>query len=287
MPERTCLVCDHVGLDPHWDILLRCPACGFLTARLDEPVDARAIYDSDYFTGQEYLDYAADEAFFKKNFRKRLRDILRRKPAGRLLEIGTAYGFFLDLARQHFDVLGFELNRQAARYAREHFGLDVRTDDFLTVEPETIGPPVDVTVMWDVLEHLERPDRFLARIADLSKPGALVYLTTGDVGSRLARFRRQRWRMIHPPSHLHYFDRNTITRLLAKTGFETVDIRATGVARSIRQTLYSILALRLKAPRAYAAIKQITPPTWGFTLNTFDIMQVITRKKGRCSTDTE
>jgi SAM-dependent methyltransferase len=280
MTPGACLVCGHEGFDRHLEVLLRCPACGFVTARLDGPVDACDLYDGDYFNGQEYLDYEADEAFFKRNFRKRLSEILTRAPDGRLLEIGAAYGFFLDLARAHFDVLGFEVNQQAVRHAREVFNLDVRSDDFLEADESAVGGKVDVTVMWDVIEHLEHPDRFLAHVAELSKPGAWLYLTTGDIGSRLARWRGRKWRLIHPPSHLHYFDRSTITRLLANHGFQVTDIRHIGVARSFHQILYSLLVLGLKIPRAYGFARSLIPASWGVTINTFDIMRIMARKRG-------
>ncbi|HOB76031.1 MAG TPA: class I SAM-dependent methyltransferase [Phycisphaerae bacterium] len=278
--ESACLVCGCSHMTPHLEILQRCSGCGFVTARLDAPVDVRQIYEGRYFTGEEYLDYLADEPFFRKNFRKRLRELLRRCSGGRLLEIGAAYGFFLDMAREHFDVVGYEINPEAVRHAREVLGVDVRTDDFLTAGVEDLGGPVDMTVMWDVIEHLERPDLFLAHIAEVSRPGALIYITTGDIGSALARRRGRRWRMIHPPSHLHYFDRRTLPQLLARYGFGTLEVRSVGVARSFRQVLYSILVLGLQRPRAYEALKKFVPPAWGFTLNTFDIMQVVARYEG-------
>jgi 2-polyprenyl-3-methyl-5-hydroxy-6-metoxy-1,4-benzoquinol methylase len=273
----SCVVCGHEGFEPHLAILLRCPMCGFVTARLDAPVEARRLYEGDYFTGGEYLDYLADEAFFKRNFRPRLKAVRDRCSGGRLLEIGAAYGFFLDLARECFDTVGFEVNPEAVRHARERLGLDVRSDDFLAATAGSIGGPVDVTVMWDVIEHLDRPERFLAHTAELSKPGAHLYITTGDIGSFLARARGRKWRMIHPPSHLHYFSRSTLTRLLEQTGFEVVDVRSVGVARSLRQILYSVLVLGLGMKRAYEAATKVIPATWGFTLNTFDIMQFTAR----------
>lgn len=289
MNPSACLVCGGSELTPHLEILLRCQACGFVTARLDAPLDARKLYEDDYFTGQEYLDYKADEAFFKRNFRKRLREVLahaqqqRRGGAGpgrpRLLEIGAAYGFFLDLAREHFDTVGFEVNPEAVRFAREQLKLDVRTDDVLAADAAAIGGPVDVTVMWDVIEHLDRPDRFIEHIAELSAPGALLFLTTGDIGSLAARARGRRWRMIHPPTHLHYFDRRTLPALLSRCGFEPLSVSSVGVARGIHQVLYSILALRLGRQSWYEACKKLIPANWGFTLNTFDIMQVVGRRK--------
>ena len=281
MVESICLVCGQNAFEPHLEILLRCSGCGFVTARLDAPVDARRLYEGDYFTGEEYLDYAADEAFFKRNFRKRLAEIRTRRPSGRLLEIGSAYGFFLDLARAHFETVGFEVNPEAVRHARDVLGLDVRADDFLGVDPASIGGPFDVVVMWDVIEHLDRPDRFMARIAEVSKPGTLLTITTSDISSRLARLRGRKWRMIHPPSHLHYFDRRTLPRLLAHHDFEVIDIHAVGVARSFHQIIYSMVALGLKASRLTRLLQRIVPAAWGFTLNTFDIMQVTAKKTGK------
>jgi len=272
-----CLVCGESGLSTYLNILLKCPTCSFVTARMDEPVEVQAIYEGDYFCGEEYLDYRADEAFFRKNFRRRLRDILKRRSAGRLLEIGAAYGFFLDEAKHHFDVAGFEVNPQAARHARETLGLDVRTGDFLETPPAELGA-FDVMVMWDVIEHLHRPDLFIERISDLSRPGALLYLTTGDIGSFVARWRGRRWRMIHPPSHLHYFSRDTLSRLLASHGFRVVEMKSVGVARSWHQVLYSLLAMKMRMPRTYTGLKRVIPATWGFTLNLFDIVQVVARK---------
>ncbi len=279
MPETHCLVCGGAGLAPHLDSLLKCPGCGFVTARTSGDLDARGLYEGDYFTGEEYLDYAADEAFFKRNFRKRLRHLRRFIPAGRLLEIGAAYGFFLDLAREHFETLGFEVNPDAVRHARETLRLDVRSDDFLLVESAALGASFDAVVLWDVIEHLDRPDRFLGRIAEVTRPGAILCLTTGDIGSRLARLRGRKWRMIHPPSHLHYFDRATIARLLDRHGFDTIDIRSIGVARSLHQILYSVCVLGLRMPRLYAFARRPIPAGWGVTLNTFDIMQVTARRR--------
>jgi len=278
MARVTCLVCGHEGFDPHLDLLLKCRACGFVTARLAGGIDARRLYQGGYFTGQEYLDYRADEALFRRTFRKRLDRLLHRRSGGRLLEIGSAYGFFLDLAKAHFEVVGFEVNEEAARWGRESFGVDVRTDDFLRATVADVGGPVDVTVMWDVLEHLERPDLYVARVAELSRPGALLYLTTGDIGSLPARVRGRRWRLIHPPSHLHYFDRKTLARLLANHGFRIIEVRPVGAARSLRQVLYSILVLNLDMPRIYQRVSRIVPAAWGLTVNTFDIVQAVARR---------
>ncbi|HSW45114.1 MAG TPA: class I SAM-dependent methyltransferase [Phycisphaerae bacterium] len=279
MASTTCIVCGHNRWEPHLEILRRCVACGFVTAAPNARLDARRLYEGAYFKGEEYLDYLADEPFFRRNFRKRLRHVLKWCPEGRLLEIGSAYGFFLDMAREHYSVVGFEVNGEAARHARETFKLDVHTSDFLQAGMREVGGMLNATVMWDVIEHLERPDRHIALIGKLSRPGAILCLTTGDIGSRLARHRGRKWRLIHPPTHLHYFSRETITRLLANHGFRVVDLRTVGFARSFRQILYSVLALRLGFKGVHEFCRKITPPSRGITLNTLDIMQVTAQKE--------
>ncbi len=275
-PER-CLVCHTSPPDPRWESLLRCPRCGFVTARLDAPIDVRQLYADDYFHGAEYLDYLADEACFRRNFRRRLQEVRGRCPHGRLVEIGAAYGFFLHEAHPYYETIGFELNPEAVRHASEKLDLDVRTDDFLQATPASIGGPIDVLVLWDVIEHLERPDAILAHARSLMNPGGWLWLTTGDIGSLLARLRGPKWRMIHPPTHLHYFDRDTMTRLLDACGFAVEGITTVGVTRSLRQIAYSVLALGMKSPRAYRLVKRLIPSWAGLTLNTYDIMMVAAR----------
>ena len=278
-----CLVCGGTRFEPRFGMLVRCRTCGFVTAA-PEAVgfsgDARDLYRGDYFTGGEYLDYAGDQAFFRRNFRRRLEGVLARRRGGLLVEVGAAYGFFLDLARAHFRTVGFEVNPEAVRHARHQLGLDVREADFLEATRESIGGPADVLVMWDVIEHLDRPDAYLMKAAELAAPGALLFITTGDIGSLPARLRGRRWRMIHPPTHLHYFDRRTLTRLLERCGFEVLDIRSTGVARSLRQILYSLLVLKLRLNVIWRLARAVIPASWGFSLNTGDIMLVTARLQG-------
>src|SRR5262245_32767670 len=81
--------------------LCRCATCGSLTT--DTVMDTAAaedFYSSDYFRGGDYSDYRGSEVFLKDNF-GRFADRLRSlSTGGRLLEVGCAYGFFLDIAQE-------------------------------------------------------------------------------------------------------------------------------------------------------------------------------------------
>jgi SAM-dependent methyltransferase len=238
MSGDQCLVCgSDAGFDVTFETLARCRRCGFVTWRGASDLEPGALYDEAYFHGAEYPDYRGQEPAIRRSMRRHLRQMARWAPLrGALLEIGCAYGFFLAEARAHFQrVVGTDVSDAALAHARNALGLDARAGDFPSLE---FGAErFDVVCLWDTLEHLDRPDAHLRRAHDLLVPGGFVFLTTGDVGSWNARLRGSRWRLIHPPTHLHYFSRDTVTRLLERTGFRVAGIETT----AYYHTLYSVL----------------------------------------------
>src|SRR5262245_22186186 len=100
---RSCELCGHAG--PMRDVyprlrIVRCPCCSLMCFADD--VDPSRLYMDAYFAGGEYADYVADRSILQRNFARRIGQLLRLKPGGKLLEIGSAYGFFLELARRHW-----------------------------------------------------------------------------------------------------------------------------------------------------------------------------------------
>src|SRR5919206_1267407 len=134
--NSDCIVCGSTDAPaPLYRGIVRCTACGYVSAdmRLTDE-ELFALYNEGFFSGAEFSDYAADEKFFRKNFRLRLRTLKKfLDPARhrRLLEIGSAYGFFLDEARREFaHVEGIDITTEGVAHARARFKLDVVQDDF-------------------------------------------------------------------------------------------------------------------------------------------------------------
>jgi SAM-dependent methyltransferase len=285
VPDRAavrCLVCGGPLL-PHRRLpaLHGCPGCHFVTLAADVDDDQlKDLYGADYFHGDEYADYVSEEPELRRNFRQRLATILRLQPTWerrqRLYEVGAAYGFFLDEARaQYQDVAGIDISEDAAKYARAELGLDVVADDYLSVHVD----PVDIVCMWDTVEHLGRPREFLAKAAHDLRPGGLLALTTGDIGSLNARLRGRRWRMIHPPTHLHYFSRETLGRLLDDVGFDVIHVETAGNSRSLRAIAYALLVLRAGQPRLFDKMEKLPLLDRGLTLDLRDIMFVVAQRR--------
>ena len=277
-----CIVCSGTDLRPFHPGLLRCPECGHAIAELwvtDE--ELQGIYRKDYFFGEEYSDYIADRAVLQENFKLRLRSLRPFLLPGRhrrLLEIGSAYGFFLALARAEFEsVQGIDITEDGVRYARESLGLNVIQEDLL--QHDFAGEKFDLVCLWDTIEHLRAPHLYIEKAASLLQSGGLITITTGDIDSFNARFKGAKWRLIHPPTHMHYFTKSSLERLLAKHGFDTVYNHYCGFYRSLDNVSYNLFILRHRMPWLYNTVKKSGLGRLKFYCNVFDIMNVIARRR--------
>jgi hypothetical protein len=119
---------------------------------------------------------------------------------------------------------------------------------------------------------------------DVLTTDGFLFLTTGDIGSTVARLRGRRWRMIHPPSHLNYFSRSTIGRLLESVGFEVLSIGSVGTRRDLVNTLH-LLALFSKSPlvrRTSGTLERLLAgrvPSISLYVNLHDVMFVAARRR--------
>ena len=276
----NCLVCERV-VPPDstlYGVLRRCPHCGFVFSRSESSeAEIRQIYQASYFSGGEYAGYLEDKPVLQKNFARWVETVSRFCSGGRLYEIGAAYGFFLELARARWQVEGIDIAEEASAYARQELGLDVRCGDFLKVSLD--HGPYDLFCMWDTIEHLREPQRYLEKIARHLRPGGYLALTTGDIGSWSARLQGRHWRLIHPPSHLHYFTVPTMTRLLGRHGFEVVHLSHPGFYRGLGAMARWLL--NRFGRRGKALYDRIRGARWmhvGIYVNLYDLMLVIARR---------
>jgi SAM-dependent methyltransferase len=258
----------------HWEIV-RCPSCGlvFVGKQLSSPEEVAALYSENYFEGgvdQGYTDYRESEEVLRRQARRALRRLQRYRPAGRVLEIGCAYGFFLAEAQRQYEAEGVEISSFAARQAQQR-GLAVQHGDFL----ELSFPPdrYDVVCLFDCIEHLVDPHAYLQKTHTLLKPQGVLALTTGDISSLYARLAGKHWRLMSPPQHQFYFSRQTLSRLLHQTGFELLEISYPWKLVPWPLMLYQL------SPRLKALFGFVGRLPLGLYANLFDAMFVIARKR--------
>ena len=148
---------------------------------------------------------------------------LKEPTGGRLLDVGAAGGFFLVAAREAgWNVEGIELSTWMSEWAREQYGLRIRT----TPLQQGMYPPGSfaVVTMFDVLEHVEDPKETVRVVRSVLEDDGLFVLSYPDWGSIFARLLKRRW-WFTLSVHLFYFTRKTIAKLLEQEGFEVISMQ--------------------------------------------------------------
>jgi len=158
--------------------------------------------------------------------------------SGSLLDVGSSYGIFLDIAsRAGFRVRGIEPGEQAVSMSRSrHPDIPVDNTDFQSADIPQCS--YDVVTFWSVLEHTVDPRAALLRANAVLKEGGLIALRVPNfksllAGAVLATHRLSLGRLDGPSrslcqmdyayKHFYIFTRTTLTRLLEDTGFQVTD----------------------------------------------------------------
>lgn len=234
---RACNLCGSRETRLQYEIdgfhIVRCMQCHLVYVAEEIGGDELAAhYGEAYYTGAQkkgYSDYIGRRKVRKDYFRSTI-PMIRRYLAvetPRVLDVGCAAGFFLEVAReQGWQARGVELSAYAAEYARSQFGLDVVTGTLAAAKFPLRS--FDLITLWDVIEHLPNPSEILTLVHDLLRPSGLVIISTGDISGATARLYGRRWALLAPPGHLFYFSRRTLFAMLRQTAFEPLTWHSDG-----------------------------------------------------------
>src|SRR2546427_11580208 len=183
---------------------------------------------------------------------------------GELLDIGCGTGNFLAAARDaEYRVTGIELDRKAARFAKERVGLQ-------RVFPLTISEfagqhadeKFDVVTFFEVLEHQAAPVEFLQKVSMVLKPQGTIALSVPN---------RERWMtgpdvLDYPPNHFLRWNAAALRKFLSVQGFEVLSIREqpaeiAHIAKMINMALRTGLSQTAKGegPASFRDVMQMTP----------------------------
>ena len=159
----------------------------------------RVPYDAPYF--DKYVGYEGTEIARAINAGRV--DLVNRHVVcdGGVLDIGIGSGEFIK-SRPH--TFGFDVNPKAVEWlhARHRW-----SDKFYLFQGFTF---------WDVLEHVEEPERYFERMPD----SAFVFLSVPIFGDLTAIRASKHYR---PGEHLYYFTEEGLARWMAMHGFRLLE----------------------------------------------------------------
>lgn len=219
--------------------VIRCLNCG-LVYRYPQPGEKELtqLYNKNYFLSEDplrwgYKDYVKMKKFINQTFEHKLKIIERYKKRGKILDIGCATGFFLEIAKKRgWEPYGVELSDYAASYGREKMGLDIKTGDLKKVGYRK--EYFNIITMWDILEHTPYPLEELKEVKRVLKENGLVFITVPNIKSLIARIMGRRWfGFTKIREHLYFFSPRTLKMILEKAGFSVLKMQRSGLVYNL------------------------------------------------------
>lgn len=222
--------------------IYRCTNCTLKQTDLGEPYEKfiTNYYAKAYFTGGKnygaYADYAEDKWFIVQNMKKFLAKIKKYKKRGKLLDVGCALGFFVELASQNgFDAYGFDPSDYAVAAAKRTLGDSIKHGTI-----QSISYPkgeFDVITMFDVVEHLGDPIADLQKLIGYLKDDGIIIIATGNADSLSAKLFKRRWTFYIPPQHTYFFTKKNFQTVLGRAGLRPIEWFGIGKWMSFRYVL--------------------------------------------------
>ncbi|MCU1357296.1 MAG: SAM-dependent methyltransferase [Acidimicrobiales bacterium] len=268
--NTTCYLCGSdqadVAFVDQGIALRRCTSCRHVYSSWSQPDDYDGYWDQGVSAADIDFWDDAHRAVFDQFVDHHLPG-----PSGRLVDIGCGLGYFvatMERRKPGWQVDGYELAPGAVTFAHEANGLTQQVH-LGRIEDSGIEPgSVDVVTLWDVIEHLPRPQPLLEHLRTLLRPDGFVFVQTPSWPFQITRARLLRLldrsrddqrNHLYAKDHVNQFSRASLDRLALDCGF----------ARPTYDVLKPVLAVDgargAVAVQAKLALYRATRATWALS----------------------
>lgn len=219
---RACPLCGAASHRPRFSVdeflIIKCTSCSLVY--LANPPDETRLYDEYYNTEPNRNDPQRDAIMAA-----RAGYLHQLNPGLRLLDIGCGPGWFISAAKSSgFDVHGVDVAAGAVAYATEHLNVHATTETVQELVHQK--REYDVVTLWHVLEHFYDPVAELKQIRELLSPDGLIAIEVPNLNSLKFRLSASPWQGgNHPLYHRTFFTAQTLSRIIEKAGYHSVQIR--------------------------------------------------------------
>ncbi len=195
--------------------VVRCLSCKIVYAILKSEGNRQEVLYADLAVGPVNL---REEKGLRARARLILEKIAKYKKRGKLLEIGSGAGFFLDEARKlGWEVRGVDLSEKAVSHCLKNLAIPIFKGT--VVEAGLDERTFDVIVINDVIAQMKDPKSTLQEARRVLKNDGILYLSTPDIESFWSRFLESQWWGIHN-RHYFYFSKKTLQSFFSVIGFK-------------------------------------------------------------------
>ncbi len=236
-----------------------CSGCGLL---YQNPLPAagkmRAFADAEYSSGV-YQEYVRARELKYATFRDRVALIKQYASGGRLLDVGCACGYFIDVALEAgYDAYGVEFSTAAISQASPEARRRIIQGNIDQMKVETVEQ-FDVITAFDIIEHSLDPLKFLLQLHSLLCPGGCLMATTPDARHLLRFLMGERWPMLQSLQHTFLFSRRSLRLALERSGLRVATLRHATKCLTIDYLAGQIEAHNPGLHRVYRALSPLIP----------------------------
>ena len=141
--------------------------------------------------------------------------------AGYADHLGTGTGYFSNAMKERgWRVKAIEKSPQARSFAKEHFELDVDTEDALAGYADH---SFDAITLWHVMEHLEHLNETWEKLFKLLKERGVLIVAVPNPSSYDAEKYKEWWAAYDVPRHLWHFTPSVMQQFGVKHGFKLAE----------------------------------------------------------------
>jgi SAM-dependent methyltransferase len=163
----------------------------------------------------------------------RISTLLKSKPPSKILDLGCSSGLLAErLVEMGHHVTGVDV--------MEITGVAERTSDFVKADlndgiPAEVGTGFDIVLAADVLEHLVNPGHLMSQVKDVLSPDGTALFCVPNIAHWYPRLRSTLGmfdydqRGILDSTHLRFFTRRSIRKLVERQGFTVRRIESVGL----------------------------------------------------------
>ncbi|MCL2211455.1 MAG: methyltransferase domain-containing protein [Treponema sp.] len=188
--------------------------------------------------------------------RESLRSPCEKNSKPNLLDIGCAYGPFLDAARdESFSVFGIDPAKDAVDYVQQKLGIEAEQGLFpFSYSTLSDSQHYTIVTLWYVIEHFTECKIILNEIKRILKPGGVLAFSTPSFSGITGSSNLKKFLTESPSDHFTIWSPKIVKKVLSLTNFKVKKIVVSGhhperfpvigrFAKSKKNPLYLVLLI--------------------------------------------
>jgi 2-polyprenyl-3-methyl-5-hydroxy-6-metoxy-1,4-benzoquinol methylase len=247
MKDKSCIICKYSKFDQISSRvrdsikhkIFKCKKCAHVQLYpVPTPSEDKKFYDKD-MQNRNINFYGSIEDHRRKSIDDTIRrvDLVRKHTPknGRILEIGSGHGFFVDMMHlKKYDITGIEISIEKRIMSKKVTKVKILDVD-INSKSLDIGN-FDTIVMFHVLEHIRDPIKFLQKVKKLLKSNGKLIVEVPNCDDFQLELNKSYKDFYWQRAHLHYFTPKNLKRVLFLAGFKTEIL---GVQRYSIENMFS------------------------------------------------